>query len=409
MPRTKILLYLFTGLFLIFLVITPGLLGVIAKHYIERAVYLSNLNTALTIQLSEYQQSWFSSTFTIEIFTEDPYEEELIPIGKYPALLKHGPITLVNQRPGIGAFYLYSKNFEELSPTSAYIGYARAGFLGNVELNINVDLHALSNAYVPQQSPVAEHSLSPLILSLESDFTFEHVRYQILWPGMSQTVSSRNAQVGQVRFQGALERLDDQRWQGMSNVYVKSLSLPASDFELQDMKLTLSNKVVIEESNRRTVINTRMKASHIRSPWTNWNSPQLDLEIQNADLHALSNLYDLAEKAYLEFDSPFDEYAQLEYMAALQTTLPALFSDNAQMLIHRLSYLDNNTGEETQITGQINFPDLPEYMDEHLLSLIAKTNGQITSRSPQGEKVLTIKNGKITTEDNQPLNLSIFN
>lgn len=410
MSSNKKLLLSLVGFVFLILLITPGILGTLAKHYIERAVYLNNLNTALTIELKEYQQSWFSSRFVIDVSTEDEFEEIQIPIGSFPVVLKHGPLTLVNHQPGIGAFYLYSDSLKEVNLSTPYIGYARAGFLGTVELNINIDLHAFSQSNVFSSLNTTGLNLSPLILSIDSNFEFEHINYKILWPGFKGQKNPQIAHIEDVLLSGRMNRIDDEHWQGSSTTKIKRLTFPSSEFILEEFQLTLENSININESNRSTEILLRGHALGIESTWNHWQYAQLNIDILRADLNALSNLYDLAERAYLEFDSPFDEYAQLEYMAALQTSLPALFSDNAQVNINDLSFIDKNTGDRKQVTGEIHFPDLPEYMDEHLLSLVAKVNGTIKSKNENSgeEKEILIQNGKLSV-DNQPLDFSIFN
>lgn len=410
MPLNKKLLISLIGCTLLILLVTPGVLGTLAKHYIERAVYLSNLNTALTIELEEYQQSWFSSRFVINVYTEDEFEETLVPIGSFPAILKHGPLTFVNHQPGIGAFYLYSNSLKEANLSTPYIGYARAGFLGTVELNINVDLHALSQSYEYSQLETTGLKLSPLILSIDSNFEFEQINYKILWPGFKGQHNPRNAYIEDVLLTGHMNRISDEHWQGSSTANIKQLTFPSSDFKADDLQLTLKNSLVIDESNRSTHIQLSGQAVELQSTWNQWRDAKLDIDIQRADLTALSSLYDLAERAYLEFDSPFGEYAQLEYMAALQTTLPALFSDNAQVNINDISFVDKKSGDKKQITGTIDFPDLPEYMDEHLLSLIAKVNGTIKSKNESSgeEKEIQITNGRLSV-DNQAFDFSLFN
>ncbi|GLQ32077.1 DUF945 family protein [Litoribrevibacter albus] len=407
MPFKKSIYAALIVLALLVFVVTPGLLGTVAKHYIERAVYLNNLNTAVTIELRDYEKSWFESHFILDIYTQDEFEEELVKVGSFPATLKHGPVTVINNQPGIGAFYLYSDSFESVNLTTPYIGYARAGFLGQVELNINIDLQSLNQSQNTPKSTTGLE-LSPLILSIDSDFEFERINYQILWPGFQDKNRTDTAQVENVLLTGHVERIDDLHWQGKSNASIKRLTFPANDFILNDLNLTLENFVTIDESSYRTLILAHTNAKLIKSLWNDWQQPELDVEIHNADLQAFSNLYDLAERAYLEFDSPFDEYAQLEYMAALQTSLPALFSDNATIKLKHFTFTDAQSNTEKEITGEIQFPDLPDYMDEHLISLIAKTNGTLKRKTSNGTNTIEIKNGKVTI-DNRPLDFSILN
>ena len=130
--------------------------------------------------------------------------------------------------------------------------------------------------------------------------------------------------------------------------------------------------------------------------------------IQDADLNAMISLYDLIQRAYFEFDSAFDEYAQLEYMTTIQTLTPELLSDNATVKFKALSYYSTQEKQTKSITGEILFPDLPEYMDDHLISLISQTSGDIELRTNNEKEDIRINKGKITL-NNEPLDLSIFN
>ena len=419
MPLKKhILIYLLFPLTVLLLGL-PGIIGFIAKHYIERAVELNNLNTALHIEISDYQQFWFSSEFTLQAFIEDEYEEELIPVGSFPSKLKHGPITLVNHQPGFGAFYLYNEGFSS-TKLPGYVGYARAGFFGNVELSINIDIEQLPETPFAQIAKQNDLTLSPLIMSVESDIGFEQIDYQVYWPGVSANSDTQNSNasnstttdsiIRDIRLAGHLQRLDDEHWQGTSVAKVNQLSLPSNNIELENFEFQITNSVNIAESDNRTYITTSGQADTIKTQWHEWDSAELQIDINNADLSALSSLYDLAQRVYLEFDSPFDEYAQLEYMAALQTLIPALLSDNAEIKLKELTFIDHQSQLNKTLTGVIHFPDLPEYMDDHLISLMSKTSGKIEVRTEHLTKVkeIVIENGRISIDD-QPLDLSVFN
>jgi len=414
MPLKKhILIYLLLPL-TAFLLGLPGILGFIAKHYIERAVELNNLNTALQLEISDYQQFWFSSEFTLQAYIEDDYEEELIPVGSFPSTLKHGPITLVNHQPGFGAFYLYNEGFSS-TKLPGYVGYARAGFFGSVELSINIDIEQLAETPFAQLAKQKDLTLSPLIMSVESDIEFEQIDYQIYWPGVSSNINTRktnirDSKIKDIRLSGHLQRLDDEHWQGSSTAKVSQLSLPSSNLELEDFQFQITNSVNIAESDNRTYISASGHSNTIKTQWHEWDSAELQIDINNADLSALSSLYDLAQRVYLEFDSPFDEYAQLEYMAALQTLIPALLSDNAEINLKKLAFIDHQSQLNKTLTGVIRFPDLPEYMDDHLISLMSKTSGKIEVQTEQLDSVkeIVIDNGRISI-DGQPLDLSVFN
>jgi hypothetical protein len=407
-------LTLISSLLLIVSLGLPGLMGFLAKNYIDRAIELTNLNTSLTVHIEDFQQHWFSSQLTLTVMTEDPYEDELIPLGTFKLQLKHGPITLVNNRPGFGAFYLFNEgfSFQPTEPPQTIVGYARAGFTGTIQLNINIGIDHQINAQSAHNRIAQENQYTPLILSIEADSEFNTITYRMLWPG----IKDPHSHILNIRLSGALHRMDDEHWQGFSRVQAKEISLPGSALNLQELDLTIRNNVRITESNRATQIYIEGQANKIQTLWNNWDTPKIKAEIEQADISALRDLYDLAERIYLESDSAFDEYAQMEYMTSLQTLIPSLLSDHASLILNTLSFTQpDKPKNRKQISGHMTFPDLPDYMDDHLLSLIAKTSGHFTIETLRTDnkkviesEIISIKKGRLS-RNNQPFDPSFLN
>ncbi len=387
----------------------PGLMGFLAKQHIERAVYLSNLNTALDFEILNYQQNWFSSSFQIASSIEDEFEESNTDLGTYDFSLKHGPITFINNQPGVGAFYIFSNTPQKTHSQDAsplhFIAHARAGFLGNIQLNLNLNIPEQSSTHASNSTA----DFLPMIISVDSDSEFNQINFRLHWQGTNPKHHSNNkVKIENISLLSRLSRQDDEHWQGESILSIQDLSVPSTPIDLKNLRLKVTNSISIEESNRATNLTIEAESRVLKTPWNHWENLTLNALIQDADLNAMISLYDLIQRAYFEFDSAFDEYAQLEYMTTIQTLTPELLSDNATVKFKALSYYSTQEKQIKNITGEIFFPDLPEYMDDHLISLISQTSGDIELRTNNEKEDIRINKGKITL-NNEPLDLSIFN
>lgn len=398
MQIKRLLVFTLTTLFC--LLTLPGALGYLAKEYIERGIYLNNLNTALHLEISDYQQGWFSSSFNLTASVLDEFEESHIEISTLQVQLGHGPVTVINRQPGIGAFYLFTQRKTDTSKQPSLIAFARAGFLGNIQLNLNLNMDS---------SDSQETKLQPLIASIEADYEFDEIHYRIHWQGASSNDQNSGLNVKNLRLAGAIERKDDQSWQGNTEFKAEEIDVPNLPLRIKQLTFSIHNVINIEESAQATHLIILAKSNDLKTPWSHWQNLTLDARIHRADLAAMSAIYDLIEKVYLEFDSITDEYAQLEYMTAIQTLTPALLSDRATLNLNQLSFYSPTQKQHKRLTGKIEFPDLPEYMDDHLLSLIAKTKGKIelTEEGSEPQQIEILK-GKISV-NNKTLSQSLFN
>ena len=396
---------------ILLLLLLPGILGFLAKPVILRAIELNNLNTPINIQLSDYQQHWFYSelslTFSIEssdyIDFDEEFEEDFATDDTEDQVqltleLKHGPLTFINGKAGLGFFYLYgeyhtgnhaasppiTENIE--TPAPNIIGYVRAGFWGGAQTNINIDpSHWLPEhlAHLEDINANSNQKLSPVILTFESDFQFEDIQYRLFWEGSAQ--GNTQNRLSNLFLEGNYHREDDQHWQGFSKIGVGEIFLPELNIHLQKLSTRLDNRISIDESASLTDLNWQWNIEKALYQEHDWQAATADIELDNIDLQALNTLMDTGQKAYLEFDSLFDEYAQLEYQAALQTLIPELLSDGAEVDIKRLQAIEHHTLSSDvqpikthhQISGNLAFADLADYQDDDLLALLAQTQGNI--------------------------------